>query len=104
MIATLFIIREESGIEYEFPVEITTGKKGDLIATVSQDVEEKHWTTRYGGLELQHTGEYLYAEGDEIDLTDEEYAEAEDILAKLKSDFEREVRNLLGGGRVETKD
>ena len=95
MIATLFILREESGIEYEFPVEITRDSRHDLIATVTSDVEEKRWTTRRGGLELEHTGDYRYAEGDEIDLTDEEYYEAEEILARLKSDFDREIRSIL---------
>ncbi|PTX98862.1 hypothetical protein DB345_03840 [Spartobacteria bacterium LR76] len=95
MIATLFILREESGIEYEFPVEITRDSRNDLIATVTDDVEEKRWTTRRGGLELEHTGDYLYIEGDEIDLTDEEYYEAEALLSRLKSDFDREIRSII---------
>ena len=95
MIATLFILREEAGIEYEFPVEITRDSRNDLIATITADIEEKRWTTRRGGLELEHTGDYLYIEGDEIDLTDEEYNEAEEILFRLKGDFDREIRSIL---------
>ena len=83
MNATIYVLREFEAIEYQFAVEVGLDKAGDLEALVGEDVPERFWTTRYGGLEIETTGYLKYAQGEEIELTDEEIEEAYEAIAEM---------------------
>lgn len=84
MNATIYILRELEAIEYQFAVEVGLDKVGDLEAHVGEDVPERFWTTRYGGLEIESTGYLKYAQGEVIELTDEELEEAYEAIAEME--------------------
>ena len=94
MRATIFVIREHESIEYHFAVEVTRDADGDIDALVGEDVPEKYWSTRYGGLEIEETGYLKYSEGEDIELTDEEVDEAKQTIADLEKSWADERARL----------
>ena len=94
MKATIYVIRELESIEYHFAVRVSLDKDGDVEATVIEDVPEKGWTRRYGGMDLEETGGLVYAEGDEIELDDEEIDEAKKAISDMGKAWDEERAKL----------
>lgn len=84
MNATIFVIREHESIEYHFAVEVCLDRDGDIEALVGEDVPERYWSTRYGGLEIEETGYLKYSQGEDIELTEEEDEEARQTISDLE--------------------
>lgn len=94
MTATIYVVREWESIEYHFAVEVSLDGDGDVEAVVGEDVAERYWTTRYGGLELEETGALKYEEGDEIELEDDELDEAREAIRDMEDALRRERGRL----------
>ncbi len=94
MNATIFVIREHESIEYHFAVEVGRDVDGDIEALVGEDVPERYWSTRYGGLEIEETGYLKYSQGEDIELTDEEVDEAKQTIADLEKAWADERARL----------
>ena len=94
MMATIYVIREWESIEYHFAVEVSLDGDGDVEAIVGEDVPERYWTTRFGGLELEETGYLKFAQGEELELEDEEIDEAREAIAQMEKAWEYERMRL----------
>jgi hypothetical protein len=94
MNATIFVIREHESIEYHFAVEVSLDVDGHVEALVGEDVPERYWSTRYGGLEIEETGYLKYSHGEDIELEPEEDEEAQQAIADLKKAWADERARL----------
>ncbi len=91
---TIYVLREVAALEYQFAVHVCLDAAGDLDARAGEDVPEKAWSGRYGYSEPVFTGGFLFREGDEVELTDEETDEALAEIKALEELWEKERARL----------
>lgn len=98
MKATISVLREESGIEYEFQVEVTLDKDGDLEAKCAEDVPGFYLEPdqETGWQKIPSHSLFAY-EGQDIELTAEEALEGMKAIASNMESYNNQLNQLLYG-------